>query len=85
MDFYRRYLDRLEPDGGFDCACGRRHSIGTRQVLVGEGVLGELPALLRERHGGGLRLSAAAQAGKPDFLAIGNDPPLWTFGWLMPA
>jgi glycerol-1-phosphate dehydrogenase [NAD(P)+] len=56
MDFYRRYLDRLEPDGGFDCACGRRHRIGTRQVLVGEGVLGELPALLRERYGGGLRL-----------------------------
>ncbi len=56
MDFHRRYLERLQPDGGFDCACGRRHRIGTRQVLVGEGVLEELPALLRERHGSRLRI-----------------------------
>ena len=56
MDFYRRYLERLEPGGGFDCACGRRHRIGTRQVLVGERVLDELPALLRERHGRELRV-----------------------------
>ncbi len=51
MDFYRQYLERLGPDGGFDCACGRRHRIGTRRVLMGEGALNELPALLSERYG----------------------------------
>jgi glycerol-1-phosphate dehydrogenase [NAD(P)+] len=56
MDFHRQYLERLEPDGAFDCACGRRHRIGTRQALVGERVLEELPALLRDRHGRGLRV-----------------------------
>jgi glycerol-1-phosphate dehydrogenase [NAD(P)+] len=51
MDFYRRFLERLEPDGGFDCSCGNRHRIGTRRVLMGEGVLKELPALLSDRYG----------------------------------
>jgi len=56
MDFYRRYLERLQPDGSFDCACGRRHRIGTRQVLLGEKALEELPALLLDRHGRSLRV-----------------------------
>jgi len=56
MDFYRQYLERLEADGGFDCTCGRRHRIGTRDVLVGEKVLEDLPALLRDRYGRDLRV-----------------------------
>jgi glycerol-1-phosphate dehydrogenase [NAD(P)+] len=56
MDFYRRYLERLGPDGSFDCSCGLRHRISTRQVLMGEGVLAELPALLRDRHGRQIRI-----------------------------
>jgi len=56
MDFYRQYLERLEADGGFDCTCGRRHRIGTRDVLVGEKVLDDLPSLLRDRHGRDLRV-----------------------------
>jgi glycerol-1-phosphate dehydrogenase [NAD(P)+] len=51
VDFYRQYLERLEPDGAFDCTCGRRHRIGTRRVLVGEKTLEELPALLGDRYG----------------------------------
>jgi len=62
VDFFRRYLERLEPDGGFDCACGRRHRIGTRQVLVGAGVLDDLPALLRDRYGRGLRVWVLSDA-----------------------
>jgi glycerol-1-phosphate dehydrogenase [NAD(P)+] len=53
---YRRYLERLGPDGSLPCSCGRRHRIRTRQVLVGEGALEELPVLLRERYGTGLRV-----------------------------
>jgi glycerol-1-phosphate dehydrogenase [NAD(P)+] len=51
VDFYRQYLERLEPDGAFDCTCGRRHRIGTRRVLVGEKALEELPALLGDSCG----------------------------------
>jgi glycerol-1-phosphate dehydrogenase [NAD(P)+] len=56
VDFHRHYLERLDPDGSFDCACGRRHRIATRQVLVGEKALGELPALLGDRYGRSLRI-----------------------------
>ncbi len=48
---YRRYLDRLDPEGAFPCSCGRVHRIRTRRVLVGPRVLEELPALLQEKHG----------------------------------
>ncbi len=53
---YRRYLDRLDPEGGFLCSCGRVHRIRTGQVLVGPRVLEELPPLLRERHGPRIRV-----------------------------
>jgi glycerol-1-phosphate dehydrogenase [NAD(P)+] len=53
---FRRYLDRLGPEGGFPCSCGRVHRIRTRHVLVGRRVLEELPALLRERHGPRVRV-----------------------------
>jgi glycerol-1-phosphate dehydrogenase [NAD(P)+] len=53
---FRRYLDRLGPEGGFACSCGRVHRIRTRHVLVGPRVLEELPALLRERHGPRVRV-----------------------------
>lgn len=33
----------------FDCVCGRRHSVPTHEVLLGRGVLGELPALCERR------------------------------------
>jgi glycerol-1-phosphate dehydrogenase [NAD(P)+] len=62
MDFYRRYLERLEPDGSFECSCGRKHLIGTRQVLMAEGVLDELPVLLRDRHGHGRRVWVLSDA-----------------------
>jgi glycerol-1-phosphate dehydrogenase [NAD(P)+] len=53
---YRRYLDRLDPEGGFLCSCGRVHRIRTRQVLVGPRVLEELPALLGDMHGPRVRV-----------------------------
>jgi glycerol-1-phosphate dehydrogenase [NAD(P)+] len=53
---YRRYLDRLDPQGAFPCSCGRVHRIRTRRVLVGPRVLEELPELLRERHGPRVRV-----------------------------
>jgi glycerol-1-phosphate dehydrogenase [NAD(P)+] len=53
---FRRYLDRLGPDGSLRCSCGREHRIRTREVFVGEGVLEELPVLLRERYGTRLRV-----------------------------
>jgi glycerol-1-phosphate dehydrogenase [NAD(P)+] len=56
MEFFRQYLERLDADGGFDCSCGLRHRIGTRHVLMGDGVLGELPAMLRDRYGRDIRV-----------------------------
>jgi len=80
MDFHEQYLSRLDRDGGFHCECGRRHHVATRQVLLGERVLGDLPALLRERYGRGVRLwilsdentEAAAGARCKDLLAGWN-------------
>lgn len=54
--FYQDYLSRLGPDGTFACECGRIHKIDTRRVLMGDGVLEELPALLADLHGRGGRV-----------------------------
>jgi glycerol-1-phosphate dehydrogenase [NAD(P)+] len=56
MDFFQQYLGRLDREGGFDCECGRRHRVGIREVYLGEKVLQDLPALLRDRYGRGVRL-----------------------------
>jgi len=56
MHFFQAYLSRLESSGSFDCACGRSHRLGARQVSLGERVLEDLPAQLRDRYGRGVRL-----------------------------
>ena len=80
MDFSQQYLGRLDRAGGFECECGRRHTVGTREVLLGDKVLEDLPALLRERHGRDVRLwvlsdentEAAAGARCKELLASWN-------------
>jgi len=50
-DFSELTLSELLRDGGFDCDCGKHHSIGVKDVVIGQGVLVQLPELVK-KHGG---------------------------------
>jgi glycerol-1-phosphate dehydrogenase [NAD(P)+] len=53
--FSESYLKRYS-DGALRCSCGREHRLGTRRILLGEGVNGEIADLLAERYGTGTRV-----------------------------
>ena len=41
-------LEKLIEAGGFDCDCGKRHSAGTRKIMIGQGAVDRLPELIAE-------------------------------------
>ena len=55
-DYCLSYLNRYDELGGLHCSCGRDHSLQTRQILLGEGVLESLPDLLAERYGSAVKI-----------------------------
>jgi glycerol-1-phosphate dehydrogenase [NAD(P)+] len=49
--FFESYLDKYSAEGTLDCGCGRQHRLAAKQVLLGDGVLGELPDLVAQMYG----------------------------------
>jgi len=50
---YARFLSGFDRDGRKRCSCGQLHELGTREVLLGDGVRDEIPERLRREHGRG--------------------------------
>jgi glycerol-1-phosphate dehydrogenase [NAD(P)+] len=55
-DYCLSYLDQYDPEGRLHCRCGREHSLQTRQIVLGEGVLESLPDLLAEHYGSAAKI-----------------------------
>ncbi|MBN1837346.1 MAG: iron-containing alcohol dehydrogenase [Spirochaetales bacterium] len=55
---FQEYLDRFGPEGWYDCGCGRRHALVTREVSFGRGVAGTLREQVVDRLGAGARVWA---------------------------
>ena len=49
-------MSQYDRTGAFHCDCGREHRLGTRKILLGDGVIGQLPDHLRDWHGATARL-----------------------------
>jgi glycerol-1-phosphate dehydrogenase [NAD(P)+] len=48
---FESYLRGFGSDGRKRCSCGQVHELGTREILLGEGVSASLPERLRREHG----------------------------------
>lgn len=48
---FARYLSGFDADGRKRCSCGQVHELGTREILVGDGVLAAIPERLRRDAG----------------------------------
>ena len=48
---FARYLNGFDPDGRKRCSCGQIHELGTREILLGDGVWAAIPERLRREHG----------------------------------
>ena len=48
---FARYLNGFDPDGRKRCSCGQVHELGTREILLGDGVWAAIPERLRREHG----------------------------------
>jgi glycerol-1-phosphate dehydrogenase [NAD(P)+] len=48
---HARYLGGFGSDGRKRCSCGQVHELGTREVLLGEGVTAAIPERIRREHG----------------------------------
>ncbi len=46
--FFEAYLDKFSTGGSYACPCGREHRLGVKRVLLENGVLEQLPELVRE-------------------------------------
>jgi glycerol-1-phosphate dehydrogenase [NAD(P)+] len=51
--FFESYLRKYSADGTLDCECGRKHRLGAKRVLLGDGVLEGLPDLAAQMYGSG--------------------------------
>jgi glycerol-1-phosphate dehydrogenase [NAD(P)+] len=49
--FFQDHLDRYDASGARMCSCGREHRLGVKRILLGQGVLEQLPELVRARFG----------------------------------
>ena len=54
--FCQSYLDSYSDDGTLRCQCGREHRLGTRKILLGEGVIERMAGLLEESYGSAARV-----------------------------
>ncbi|MBN2553290.1 MAG: iron-containing alcohol dehydrogenase, partial [Spirochaetales bacterium] len=54
--FCQSYLNSYSDDGTLRCQCGREHRLGTRKILLGEGVIEEMAGLLAEFYGPAARV-----------------------------
>jgi len=50
-DYCQSYLNQHAEQGGLLCPCGREHRLRTGKILLGEGVLEQLPDLVEEHYG----------------------------------
>jgi glycerol-1-phosphate dehydrogenase [NAD(P)+] len=47
---YARFLSGFGRQGRKRCSCGQLHELGTREILLGDGVRAEIPERLRREH-----------------------------------
>ncbi|UCF98192.1 MAG: iron-containing alcohol dehydrogenase [Spirochaetaceae bacterium] len=48
--YFQSYLDRYPKQGTLRCSCGGEHALGTKKILLGDGVLEEMPSVFREHY-----------------------------------
>ncbi len=73
MDFSKASLNELIAEGGYDCACGRHHSVDLKYLKIGSGVVRFIPDALK------------ALGAKKPFIVMDQNTEKAAWGFVQPV